>query len=1071
MPISIIKPSWVIHPDETRTDGRPTTIYTLSIHPDRSRLATGGLDTKIRVWSTLGVVDPNAEKDERCPKLLSTLMSHSGVVMCVRWSHDGRYLASGSDDKIVMLWSLEQGKGGKVWGTDQVNIENWKAVRRLVGHDSDVAGVAWSPNDEYLASVGLDSTVYVYGANTFERIARLDGHMGFVKGVVFDPVGQYLATQSDDGSAKIWRTSDWRLQTSIEDVFVQAPKTNINRPSWSPDGAHLVLPNATSNDVFVAAVIDRSNFRGQTFMVGHGNIVECSAFNPHVFLRDPTLPPESNNFCSVLALCARSTLSLWITSKSEPVVVFEEIFERDILDLSWSQDGRQLWTCSSEGHVAVFEFDLDEIARVCPVEAKERFWRELYGQNVPSLEGAAALAAQRRMTINTSVPTTSATIRLTTGSVPSVNTLVARKGPGAKRVVPRNVSVPQGGNPFASAPVMQAPLGGHQMMMQPTQAPHPARGPLPHRAVLQHGSMQGTSTTTTTAWPQPPQLPQQQSQIIQQRQGPAPTAYTYVLPNQLQPHYASYTAPFPNQGSTRMVDPMAMEVDYVDTGARSRPTPGYGDHSRLSEAGYRTHGRTVGGQRRKVESEALRELRPAYASPVGDRRWTFGISNRAIEKVEAERALAIPAIKTFGSLTITDEVETNDTLAFRNFGEGERQGSSEVCVVVSSNPNAKGKEDEREKTLWIDYLTSYIVLATGSPVFSAVSLDEGSLIVYSPTGRRLWPVVVLDAPCAFLHAEGRYLMTITARGSLTVWDVTKRIAKLKTTSVETLLTSTSFRGGNKKGIDNQTTTTTITTSALLPNGTPILALSSGVTCSFDVGLGVWVRVGEKGWAQGSELWDGPMMTTKEEEDRDGPVGRVERAIREVVEVEKERGPTKAEDESEADADEEEEVERSIAPDSEEERRPRKKRKAAAVDLNASQTQAGAPLSGEPSIPLGKPEDFTLSRTLAHAEARIEAGIALDSSEEYRMFLREYCERLGKAGVVGRAEEVVRELMGPIYYKPPTTSSDSEPIWNPKVLEFNKRDVLRDIVLPELAKHEACTTLVKEFKELLKKVEE
>lgn len=28
--------------------------------------------------------------------------------MCVRWSSDGRYLASGSDDKIVMIWSIEQ---------------------------------------------------------------------------------------------------------------------------------------------------------------------------------------------------------------------------------------------------------------------------------------------------------------------------------------------------------------------------------------------------------------------------------------------------------------------------------------------------------------------------------------------------------------------------------------------------------------------------------------------------------------------------------------------------------------------------------------------------------------------------------------------------------------------------------------------------------------------------------------------------------------------------------------------------------------------------------------------------
>lgn len=31
---------------------------------------------------------------------------------------------------------LVSGAGGKVWGSTETNVENWKAVRRLVGHDS-----------------------------------------------------------------------------------------------------------------------------------------------------------------------------------------------------------------------------------------------------------------------------------------------------------------------------------------------------------------------------------------------------------------------------------------------------------------------------------------------------------------------------------------------------------------------------------------------------------------------------------------------------------------------------------------------------------------------------------------------------------------------------------------------------------------------------------------------------------------------------------------------------------------------------------------------------------------------
>jgi WD40 repeat protein len=32
---------------------------------------------------------------------------HTGPVLCVRWANSGRWLASGSDDEIVMVWDLD----------------------------------------------------------------------------------------------------------------------------------------------------------------------------------------------------------------------------------------------------------------------------------------------------------------------------------------------------------------------------------------------------------------------------------------------------------------------------------------------------------------------------------------------------------------------------------------------------------------------------------------------------------------------------------------------------------------------------------------------------------------------------------------------------------------------------------------------------------------------------------------------------------------------------------------------------------------------------------------------------
>lgn len=64
-------------------------------------ILSGGLDTKIRIYS---LVQGNSEIE-----LLSTLSLHNGAVLCVRFSHDGKYLASGSDgDNVVILWELDE---------------------------------------------------------------------------------------------------------------------------------------------------------------------------------------------------------------------------------------------------------------------------------------------------------------------------------------------------------------------------------------------------------------------------------------------------------------------------------------------------------------------------------------------------------------------------------------------------------------------------------------------------------------------------------------------------------------------------------------------------------------------------------------------------------------------------------------------------------------------------------------------------------------------------------------------------------------------------------------------------
>lgn len=79
----------------------------------------------MKIWSTVPILDSSADQNEGDHKLLCTMSSHTGQlspssctseiidlirigsVLAVRWAHHGRYLASGSDDTVVMIWVID----------------------------------------------------------------------------------------------------------------------------------------------------------------------------------------------------------------------------------------------------------------------------------------------------------------------------------------------------------------------------------------------------------------------------------------------------------------------------------------------------------------------------------------------------------------------------------------------------------------------------------------------------------------------------------------------------------------------------------------------------------------------------------------------------------------------------------------------------------------------------------------------------------------------------------------------------------------------------------------------------
>ena len=128
---------------------------------------------------------------------------------------------------------------------------------------------------------------------------------------------------------------------------------------------------------------------------------------------------------------------------------------------------------------------------------------------------------------------------------------------------------------------------------------------------------------------------------------------------------------------------------------------------------------------------------------------------------------------------------------------------------------------------WDDPVAGAVTVLAASHAFVAAATADGSLIVWSPAGRRLLPPVALAAPPVSLVAQGWRLLALTADGGVRVWDVATRRGVVATTLAPLL------RGAVRGApVD----------ARLTASGAPLAVLADGTAAAFDGGLGSWLRV-------------------------------------------------------------------------------------------------------------------------------------------------------------------------------------------------------------------------------------
>lgn len=197
------------------TDSPNDYISSVSWAQDGAHLAVGTADSAVHIW------DVTAQRKVR------TLAGHSGRVAAMDWNQ--HVLSSGSQCGQILNSDVRQ--------RDHV-------IQTLQGHSQEVCGLKWSPDGKLLASGGNDNLVNIWTAAGEQR-HTLTHHQAAVKALAWCPwQSNLLATGggTNDRHIRFWNTTSGNCLNSID------TKSQVSSLLWNKEHKELISGHGFSNN-------------------------------------------------------------------------------------------------------------------------------------------------------------------------------------------------------------------------------------------------------------------------------------------------------------------------------------------------------------------------------------------------------------------------------------------------------------------------------------------------------------------------------------------------------------------------------------------------------------------------------------------------------------------------------------------------------------------------------------------------------------------------------------------------------------------------------------------------------
>ncbi len=159
-------------------------------------IATGSWDKQIALW----------QKGKKEPDFV--LIGHLDKVNNVKFSPDGKFLASAGDDGLLIIWDVATGG----------------IVKKINAHHDPVTSLCYKSDGSVIATTSWDKTVKLWSVSSGEMIAELKGHRNSTNSVSYSANDKFIVSTSDDNSMIIWETDSNRIFKKFD--FYKKPVSN-----------------------------------------------------------------------------------------------------------------------------------------------------------------------------------------------------------------------------------------------------------------------------------------------------------------------------------------------------------------------------------------------------------------------------------------------------------------------------------------------------------------------------------------------------------------------------------------------------------------------------------------------------------------------------------------------------------------------------------------------------------------------------------------------------------------------------------------------------------------------------